>query len=50
MLYGQIKNKLKIETVKALTIVKTHYKNFSCSEFISQNIERKSVSGTGSQI
>jgi hypothetical protein len=28
--------RLKTETVKALTIVKTHFKGFSCSEFFSQ--------------
>jgi hypothetical protein len=39
----------KTETLKALTIVKTHFKDFSCSEFFP-NFERKSVSGTGSQI
>jgi hypothetical protein len=30
------KNRLKIETVKALTIVKTHFKDVSCSEFFPQ--------------
>jgi hypothetical protein len=39
-----------METVKALTIVKSHFKDFSCSEFFFPNIERKSASGTGSQI
>jgi hypothetical protein len=27
------KNGLKIETVEALTIVKTHFNDFSCAEF-----------------
>jgi hypothetical protein len=42
MRYGQIKKKgHKIETVKALTIVKTHFKDFSCSEFFSQITKEK---------
>jgi hypothetical protein len=32
----RLKNRLKIETVKALTIVKTHFNDFSCSEIFSQ--------------
>jgi hypothetical protein len=34
-------NGLKIETVKALTIVKTHFKDFSCLEFFSQISQEK---------
>jgi hypothetical protein len=33
--------KKKIETVKTLTIVETHFKDFSCSEFFSQISEEK---------
>jgi hypothetical protein len=33
--------KLKMETVKALTIVKTHLKDFSCSELFFQISEEK---------
>jgi hypothetical protein len=29
-------NRLKIETVEALTIVKTHFNDFSCAEFYVQ--------------
>jgi hypothetical protein len=36
-----MKNRLKIETVKALTIVKTHFKDFSYSEFFSQISKEK---------
>jgi hypothetical protein len=35
------KNRLKIETVKALTIVKTHFKDFSCAEFYVQISEEE---------
>jgi hypothetical protein len=35
------KNRLKVETVKALTIVKTHFEDFSCSEFFSQISKEK---------
>jgi hypothetical protein len=35
-LWSDEKKRLKIETVKALTIVKTHFKDLSCSEFFSQ--------------
>jgi hypothetical protein len=35
-LWSDEENRLKIETMKALTIVKTHFKDFSCSEFFSQ--------------
>jgi hypothetical protein len=35
------KTRLKIETVKALTIAKTHFKNFSCAEFYVQISEEK---------
>jgi hypothetical protein len=43
MCYGQMKkkNRLKIETVKALTIMETHFKDFSCSEFFSQISKEK---------
>jgi hypothetical protein len=30
------KNRLKLETVKALIIVKTYFKNLSCAEFYDQ--------------
>jgi hypothetical protein len=35
------KNRLKIETVKALTIVKTHFNDFYCAEFYVQISEEK---------
>jgi hypothetical protein len=35
------KKRLKIDTVKALTIVKTQFKDFSCSEFFSQMLKEK---------
>jgi hypothetical protein len=35
------KNRLKIETLKALTIVKTHFKDFSYSEIFSQISKEK---------
>jgi hypothetical protein len=35
------KNRLKTETVEALTIVKTYFKDFSCSEFFSQILKEK---------
>jgi hypothetical protein len=39
---GQIKkNRLKIEAVKALIIVETHFKDFSRSEFFSQISKEK---------
>jgi hypothetical protein len=42
MLYGQMgKNGLKMEAVKALTIMKTHFKDFSCSEFFSKILKEK---------
>jgi uncharacterized protein YjaZ len=41
VLWSDEKNKLKIETVKALTIVKTHFKDLSCSEFFSQISKEK---------
>jgi hypothetical protein len=31
-----MKKKTDLETVKALTIVKSHFEDFSCSEFFSQ--------------
>jgi hypothetical protein len=36
VLWSDKKNRLKIETVKALTIVKIHFKDLSCSELFSQ--------------
>jgi hypothetical protein len=33
--------KNRLETMKALTIVKTHFKDFSCSEFFSQISKEK---------
>jgi hypothetical protein len=41
MRYGQMKKQTKIETVKALTIVNTHFKDFSYSEFFSQISKEK---------
>jgi hypothetical protein len=39
---GQTEKKtLKIETVKALTTVKTHFNDFSCAEFYVQISEEK---------
>jgi hypothetical protein len=35
------KNRLKTETVKALINVKTHFKDFSCSEFFSRISKEK---------
>jgi hypothetical protein len=35
MRFGQIKNGLKLGTVKALITVKTRFKNVSCSEYFS---------------
>jgi hypothetical protein len=37
------KNRLKIETVKALIIVKTYFKNLSCSEFYDQILNEKEI-------
>ena len=37
------KNRLKIETVKALTIIKTHFKDFSCAKFYVQISEEKKL-------
>jgi hypothetical protein len=42
-LWTDEKNRLKIETVKALTIVKTHFKDFSCAEFYVQISEEKKL-------
>jgi hypothetical protein len=38
------KNRLKIETVKALIIVKTYFKNLSCAEFYDQILNKKKSS------
>jgi hypothetical protein len=35
------KNRLRIETVKALIIVKTYFKNLSCAEFYDQILNEK---------
>jgi hypothetical protein len=37
------KNRLKIETVKALIIVKTYFKNLSCAEFHDQILNEKEI-------
>jgi hypothetical protein len=37
------KNRLKIETVKALIIVKTYFKNLSCAEFHEQILNEKEI-------
>jgi hypothetical protein len=36
-----MKNRLQIEAMKALTIVKTHFKSFFCSEFFFQISKEK---------
>jgi hypothetical protein len=41
------KNRLRIETVKALIIVKTYFKNLSCADIYDQNIKRKTNPRTG---
>jgi hypothetical protein len=38
---GQTKKTLKIETAEALTIVKTHFNDFSCAEFYVQISEEE---------
>jgi hypothetical protein len=40
-LWSGKKNRLKTETVKALTTPKTHFKDISCSEFFSQISKEK---------
>jgi hypothetical protein len=40
-LWSDDKNTLKMETVKALTIVITNFKDFSCSDFFSQILKEK---------
>jgi hypothetical protein len=37
------KNRLKIETVKALIIVKSYFKNLSCAEFYDQILNEKEI-------
>jgi hypothetical protein len=37
----RLKNRLKIETAEALTIVKTHFNDFSCAEFYFQISEEE---------
>jgi hypothetical protein len=37
------KNRLRIETVKALIIVKTYFKNLSCAEFCDQILNEKEI-------
>jgi hypothetical protein len=37
------KNRLKIETVKALIIVKTYFKNLSCAELYDQIVNEKEI-------
>jgi hypothetical protein len=37
------KNRLKIETVKAVIIVKTYFKNLSCAEFYNQILNEKEI-------
>jgi hypothetical protein len=37
------KNRLKIETVKALIIVKTYFKNLSCAEFYDQILNEEEI-------
>jgi hypothetical protein len=37
------KNRLKIETLKALIIVKTYFKNLSCAEFYDDILNEKEI-------
>jgi hypothetical protein len=37
------KNRLKVETVKALIIAKTYFKNWSCAEFYDQILNEKEI-------
>jgi hypothetical protein len=37
------KTRLKIETIKALIIVKTYFKNLSCTEFYDQILNEKEI-------
>jgi hypothetical protein len=37
------KNRLKIETVKALIIVKTYFKNLSCAGFYDKILNEKEI-------
>jgi hypothetical protein len=37
------KNRLKIQTVKTLIIVKTYFKNLSCVEFYDQVVNEKEI-------
>jgi hypothetical protein len=37
------KTRLKIETVKALIVVKTYFKNLSCAEFYDQILNEKEI-------
>jgi hypothetical protein len=37
------KNRLKIETVKALIVVKTCFKNLSCAEFYDRILNEKEI-------
>jgi hypothetical protein len=37
------KNRLKIETVKGLIIVKTYFKNLSCAEFYDEILNEKEI-------
>jgi hypothetical protein len=37
------KNRLQIETVKALIIVKTYFKNLSCAELYDQILNEKEI-------
>jgi hypothetical protein len=41
VLWSDEKIRLKIEAVKALTIVKTHFKDSSCPELLSKILEKK---------
>jgi hypothetical protein len=42
-LWTDAKSRLKIETAEALTIVKTHFNDFSCAEFYVQISEEKKL-------
>jgi hypothetical protein len=37
------RNRLKLETVKALIIVKAYFKNLSCAEFYDQILNKKEI-------
>jgi hypothetical protein len=42
-MWSKKKKRLKIETVKALIIVETYFKNLSCAEFYDQILNKKEI-------